>query len=48
MLKMTDSYLQQRQVSQFQDLFVQRHSNVRHKSEQRNFDLNYAKCKQKS
>ena len=37
MLKMTDSYLQQRQVSQFQDLFVQRHSNVRHKSEWENF-----------
>ena len=30
MLKMTDSYsAQQRQTAQFQDLFVQRHSNVR-------------------
>ena len=28
MLKMTEGYIQQRQVSQFQDLFVQRHSNV--------------------
>ena len=40
MLKMTDSYsAQQRQTAQFQDLFVQRHSNVRSQAAGGHFNI---------